>query len=506
MVGRVGSGLGLQGSVNRPGFVAKLSPKPDAQMNTERQFSTESELTVLKALNGKDTTYTDARTPGLRVRISAKTGRKTFIFEYRRSSTDNPTKRKLDGVETLKEARKKVAEIKRALEAGDDPFAPPPPPLPPAPEPVKITVSYIAERYRTIKKPSAQDWRLIERRILPVFGATEAADVKTLDISEWHSGITKKVAIKDETGKTVEHKHVPAPHQADRLLDIFRAMMNWAERQELKGRHTNPCEYVQRNFSVLDTERHYDWNDAELERLAEVLHRYEREAEAAQGNGHYMVSHRGPDGLIVEHMPGLWSILALRFLIITGVRKNEALKLRWDQIKEDRNVIEWVRNSRRRETKVIGGGQRAMVRVITGPLGDLLTKLKWLRLVESPFRLCPPDRDVALEKADRRCLDEGIDVPACGTAYILASSRDPRQFVQRRGRILRRSPGKDVATIHDYIVTLPLEYEEASDYARRLIKSELIRVAEFSSLSLNRAESYEALAPILRQFDLEHLV
>ncbi len=361
-------------------------------MNTQRQFSTESELAALKALSGKDTTYTDARTPGLRVRISAKTGRKTFIFEYRRSSTDNPTKRRLDKVETLKEARKKVAEVKRALEAGDDPFAPPPSPPLPAPEPVKITVGYIAERYRTIKKPSAQDWRLIEKRILPVFGAVEAADVKTLDISEWHSSITKKVAIKDETGETVGHKHVPAPHQADRLLDIFRAMMNWAERQQLKGRHTNPCEYVQRNFSVLDTERHYDWNDGELERLAEVLNRYEREAEAAQDNGHYMVSHRGADGLIVEHMPGLWSMLALRFLIITGVRKNEALKLRWDQIKEDRNVIEWVRNSRRRETKVIGGGQRAMVRVITGPLGDLLAKLKWLRIVDSPYVFVGKDR------------------------------------------------------------------------------------------------------------------
>lgn len=354
-------------------------------MNTERQFSTESELAALKALNGKDTTYTDTRTPGLRVRVSAKSGRKTFIFEYRRSSNANPTKRRLDKVETLKEARKKAAEIKSVLEAGGDPFAPPPPPLPPAPEPVKITVGYIAERYRTIKKPSAQDWRLIEKRILPVFGAVEAADLKTLDISEWHSGITKKVALRDETGKTVEHKHVPAPHQADRLLDIFRAMMNWAERQQLKGRHTNPCEYVQRNFSVLDTERHYDWNDAELERLAQVLNRYEREAEVAHDNGHYMVAERNSNGTIMEHMPGLWSILALRFLIITGVRKNEALKLRWDQIKEDRNVIEWVRNSRRRETKVIGGGNRAMLRVITGPLDGLLAKLKQLRVAGNPY-------------------------------------------------------------------------------------------------------------------------
>ena len=105
-----------------------------------------------------------------------------------------------------------------------------------------------------------------------------------------------------------------------------------------------------------------------------------------------------------------------------------------------------------------------------------------------------------------RCLDEGIDVPACSTAYILASSRDPRQFVQRRGRILRRSPGKDRALIHDFIVVLPQDFDTDSEYAKRLIQSELGRVAEFSSLSENRFEAYETLAPILKRYDLEHMI
>lgn len=115
------------------------------------------------------------------------------------------------------------------------------------------------------------------------------------------------------------------------------------------------------------------------------------------------------------------------------------------------------------------------------------------------FRLGIIDAMVAI-----RCLDEGIDVPACSTAYILASSRDPRQFVQRRGRILRRSPGKEQALIHDFIVVLPEKFDTDSVYAKRLIKSELGRVAEFSSLSENRSESYEVLAPVLRAYDLEH--
>lgn len=117
------------------------------------------------------------------------------------------------------------------------------------------------------------------------------------------------------------------------------------------------------------------------------------------------------------------------------------------------------------------------------------------------FRLGFIDAMVAI-----RCLDEGIDVPACSTAYILASSRDPRQFVQRRGRILRRSPGKDQALIHDFIVVLPDGYDTDSTYAKRLIKSELGRVAEFSSLSENRSEAYEVLATVLRAYDLEHMI
>lgn len=117
------------------------------------------------------------------------------------------------------------------------------------------------------------------------------------------------------------------------------------------------------------------------------------------------------------------------------------------------------------------------------------------------FRLGIIDAMVAI-----RCLDEGIDVPACNTAFILASSRDPRQFIQRRGRILRRSPGKTVATIHDFVVVLPHGEEDRSSFAKRLVKAELSRVAEFSSLSENQTAAYDALAEHLRRYDLEHML
>ena len=58
-----------------------------------------------------------------------------------------------------------------------------------------------------------------------------------------------------------------------------------------------------------------------------------------------------------------------------------------------------------------------------------------------------------------KCLDEGVDIPTVSHALILASSQNPRQFIQRRGRVLRTSPGKNLAIIHDAIV-LPVSMDD----------------------------------------------
>jgi len=103
-----------------------------------------------------------------------------------------------------------------------------------------------------------------------------------------------------------------------------------------------------------------------------------------------------------------------------------------------------------------------------------------------------------------RCLDEGVDIPDCRQAYILASSRNPKQFIQRRGRILRRAPNKEFAVIHDLLVSLPDGSTDGLAYSRRLLVAELQRVAEFGRLSTNRDEVYDVLRPLLQRYDLEH--
>ncbi|MFJ9691499.1 DEAD/DEAH box helicase family protein [Kitasatospora sp. NPDC101183] len=102
-----------------------------------------------------------------------------------------------------------------------------------------------------------------------------------------------------------------------------------------------------------------------------------------------------------------------------------------------------------------------------------------------------------------RCLDEGVDVPAARTAYLLASSSNPRQFIQRRGRVLRRADDKDRAEIIDFIVVPPdgataLQHETE----RRMLRGELARVEEFAHLAENEAHTLDLLRPLRTRYGL----
>lgn len=84
-----------------------------------------------------------------------------------------------------------------------------------------------------------------------------------------------------------------------------------------------------------------------------------------------------------------------------------------------------------------------------------------------------------------KCLDEGVDIPSVSHAIILASSQNPRQFIQRRGRVLRKSSDKQLAVIHDAIV-VPIDLAEEPQQGS-LLKSEFLRAIEFSKSSLNKS-------------------
>ena len=103
-----------------------------------------------------------------------------------------------------------------------------------------------------------------------------------------------------------------------------------------------------------------------------------------------------------------------------------------------------------------------------------------------------------------RVLDEGIDIPVCKQAFLLASSRNERQFIQRRGRILRKSIGKDFSIIHDFIV-LPSENIVIDDCLKKLIDSELDRIIEFAHVAINKIAIYEQAKEISTFYNIDWL-
>ncbi|HEV7565817.1 MAG TPA: DEAD/DEAH box helicase family protein [Microbacteriaceae bacterium] len=83
-----------------------------------------------------------------------------------------------------------------------------------------------------------------------------------------------------------------------------------------------------------------------------------------------------------------------------------------------------------------------------------------------------------------KCLDEGVDLPTVSHALILASSKNPREFIQRRGRVLRVAPGKALAYIHDAIVLPPVD-NDVSVGPDPITAGELARAIEFAESADN---------------------
>lgn len=104
-----------------------------------------------------------------------------------------------------------------------------------------------------------------------------------------------------------------------------------------------------------------------------------------------------------------------------------------------------------------------------------------------------------------RCLDEGVDIPDARTGYLLASSSNPRQFIQRRGRLLRLAEGKQRAEILDYLAVPPAGTPINFEVERNLLARELERANEFGKLSENYEATLQTLRPLKERYQLMHL-
>ncbi len=104
-----------------------------------------------------------------------------------------------------------------------------------------------------------------------------------------------------------------------------------------------------------------------------------------------------------------------------------------------------------------------------------------------------------------RCLDEGIDIPDCRQAVILASSKTEREWIQRRGRVLRLAPKKERAVVYDCIV-VPSRLDEDGNLLDRIsplevavLEGEILRAREFAGASLNMPETVAKVEELRRK-------
>ena len=108
------------------------------------------------------------------------------------------------------------------------------------------------------------------------------------------------------------------------------------------------------------------------------------------------------------------------------------------------------------------------------------------------------ERQILLEKFDKgfykalvaiKCLDEGVDVPSADKVIIMSSTTNPMEYIQRRGRVLRRYPGKELAFIYDMMVVPDVN----ESFADSIIEKELKRLSEFIHMAKNSDECNELL-------------
>ncbi|MDE0032477.1 MAG: tyrosine-type recombinase/integrase [Deltaproteobacteria bacterium] len=238
------------------------------------------------AATGKDAVHWDRDLQGFGVRVYS-TGRKVFVVQTRGPQGPKRVTLGRCGQLLADDARKQAAEAIDRIKRGLEPF----------PEPVEpeLTVAGLAERYMqghvavNCRKRTQVNYRyVIEAHILPELGELSISEVDRSRVAKFHYGLRE------------------TPQAANNAVRILSRMFSMAEAWELAPPGRNPCRAVRRYREV---RRERFLTPGEYREVGRVL----KEAEA---NG----SVSPP------------AAAALRLLMLTGCRKNEIVRLRWDDV------------------------------------------------------------------------------------------------------------------------------------------------------------------------------
>ncbi len=150
-----------------------------------------------------------------------------------------------------------------------------------------------------------------------------------------------------------------------------------------------------------------------------------------------------------------------------------------------------------------------------GQIDEIVAKLSKLKIRVHRFNweINYREREAVLEQFGNgeievlvaiKCLDEGVDVPSTRVAYFLASTSNPREFIQRRGRILRKAINKRLSLVYDFIV-FPSS-EDSFETVKSIATKEMPRFAEFSRFALNEYDARNIVTAYLSEYHLDYLM
>lgn len=215
-------------------------------------------------------------------------------------------------------------------------------------------------------------------------------------------------------------------------------------------------------------------------------------------------------------------ILALkRSRVVAGaMQKLEALKREITPYKDDNNILIYCGATRvLDETDTSSDDEsdirqiEAVTKILGNELGMRVARFTSAENMEERALIKEHFQDDGKLQAivAIKCLDEGVNIPGIRTAFILASTTNPKEYIQRRGRVLRKADNKPFAEIYDF-VTLPRPLDSVSgltiEQANRdktLVKNELARIKEFGRLALNSMVANNLIWEIEEAYHLNDL-
>lgn len=139
------------------------------------------------------------------------------------------------------------------------------------------------------------------------------------------------------------------------------------------------------------------------------------------------------------------------------------------------------------------------------------TRIREMKIVPMEYtsKMNPYSRSQTLSSFERdgglliamKCLDEGVNIPCISHGMVLSSSTNPREFIQRRGRMLRKSPGKEIAHIFDAFA-LPNKKAENTGF----LLSEILRAKELAEESENKITSLIGINLLIREYEVTNVL